>query len=266
MDVSVFKTRFPEKLIEGTPYRIVDLNGYRYLMMVGDDDSMHSAMPLSAPDVLVVPYTMVMLSVLPLVPNLKDIVLIGLGGGQQAKFIYRRLPETRLVAVEIDPDMVRIARSHFNVPADDDRLSVVVGDGCDYIKNHPRSCDVLLVDGYDQTFNVPNSLVGEEFYRACYRALRPGGVIALNLDRRSDAWRSAHLRMVSSIFSAHMELPVSDCQSVLLLSRDPLDMDYGVLMQRANALEESLELGLPAFIKRFEKARYEATLLENSNR
>jgi spermidine synthase len=244
-----------EILIEGTPYRIVDKNGYRALMVKGNDTAVHSIMLLSAPDVLMMPYTPVMLHALPFSPRLDDILLIGLGGGNLTKFLYRHLPSTRLVAVEIDPHIVDIAHTYFRLPPDDERLSVVVGDGRQYIETHPHCCDVLLCDGYDQTFNVPDSLAGEDFYHACYRALRPGGVIAINLDRRSDAWRAAHLRMLGKIFSSHMEIPILDCQSVLLLFKDLPAESYAARMQRAQNLEASMALGLPASVDRYENVR-----------
>jgi spermidine synthase len=238
--------------IHGTPYRIVDLEGFRHLMVNGDDAAMHSKMLLSAPDELVSVYVCFMLYALPFAPRLDDILLIGLGGGQQTKFLHRRLPATRLVTVEIDPDIVRIARTYFNVPADDDRLKVVVDDGGSYIAAHARSCDVLVCDGYDQTFDLPDSLAGEEFYGACERALRPGGVMALNLHCRSDAWRAAHLGLLERIFSSHIEVPVNENQSVLLLFKDEQESDYAAIRQRADALEEILELDLPAFFNRVE--------------
>lgn len=254
MNASVSTGNISESLIDGTPYKVADVNGYRVLLTAGDETSAHSVMSINEPDALVLPYTRTMLSALALVPRVDDILLIGLGGGQQAKFIYRRLPEVRLVAVEIDHDMVNIARSHFSVPDNDERFSVVTGDGCEYVKTHPHSCEVLLCDGYDKTFNASSSLEGEAFYRACHRALRPGGVMALNLYLRSDAWRAAHLSMIGGIFPAHMEIPLSEEQSVMLFSRDPFDMDYRALMLRVNALEKRLALGLPATVTHFEHA------------
>lgn len=240
-----------EILIEGSPYRIVDANGYRRLMVLGDPLNAHSTMALAAPDVLVTPYKLAMLRALPLAAAARDILLIGLGGGQQAKFLRQRLPQARVVAVEIDPRVVQIARTYFHLAPDDAQFQVAVADGLDYVRKHPDSYDFILCDGYDAQFNVPPSLSGDSFYRACFRALRPGGMMALNLDRRSHTWRSTHLRRVGKIFGMHAEIPVKPYQSVLLLAREAFNMPYETLLRRATALESELDLGLPDFVIQF---------------
>ncbi|SFV17506.1 methyltransferase domain-containing protein [Pseudoduganella namucuonensis] len=248
-----------DKIIEipiaGTPYRVVDEDGWRQLMVMGNDASMHCEMLIRAPDVMASRYARLMMNALPFPPRLDDILLIGLGGGQQTKFLYRYLPGTRLVTVEIDAAVVDISRTYFMVPPDDERLTVVVDDGGRHVAAHPLCCDVLLCDGYDHTFNVPDSLAGEEFYRACERALRPGGVMALNLDRRSDAWRAAHLRLLRRIFDSHLELPVNENQSILLLFKRDREQDYPALLRRAKRLDELLDLDLASFIGSLEHRR-----------
>jgi spermidine synthase len=60
---------------------------------------------------------------LPAVParSPRDIALIGLGGGSLAKYIHRHLPDSRLTALEINPEVVAAARGYFLLPQDDDK-------------------------------------------------------------------------------------------------------------------------------------------------
>ncbi len=62
------------------------------------------------------------------------VLMIGLGGGSLAKFIYHYLPRARTQVVEINPRVVAVARQFFNVPPDDERFAVIVSDGAEYVR------------------------------------------------------------------------------------------------------------------------------------
>lgn len=244
-----------EILFDGSPYRVLDAQGFRRLMLRDNPDAALSTMALAAPDVLVTPHEIAMMCVLPLAPATQDIVLVGMGGGQQAKFLRQRLPYAFLTALESEAKIIDIAQRYFSVPRDDPQFHVVHADGRDYLRMHRASCDLILCDAYDAQCNVPESLSSAAFYHACFLALRQGGVMALHIDRRASRWNTQHLRLISEIFPEHMELPVQNYQSVLLLARDGFDIAHDELMRRAIELEGFLELELPAFITLFEKVR-----------
>lgn len=252
--VDEFCSRVTEHAIDGTQYRIVDENGYRKLMIQGDDNVHLSTMQFAAPDALVSPYTKNMMKLLVFKPQPRDMVLIGLGGGQQAKFVHRRMPDTRLVAVEIDPAMVRVARAYFGVPPDDERLSVLVGEGGTYIRSHPNSCDVILSDGYDQKSVLPESLSGEDFYHACHRALRAEGIMAVNLYRKERPWCDAHMSMLTQIFPMVMAINTNFDQIVLIVFKELPEFDLSALAERAERLEQCFGLGLADFAREFTEA------------
>ncbi len=239
--------------IEGTPYSIVDRDGLRLLLLAGDDAIILGEMLLGAPDVLVSPYARLMLNALPLAPRLDDIVMIGVGVGQQTRFLHRRLSTTRLVGVDVDPRVFAIARSWFRVPPDDERLSMVVDDGRNYVQTHPESCDVLLCDACDPHGKTADSLTDTAFYVACARALRPGGVMARHMDRRCSHWHAGHLSLLKQVFPHHLELPVDQNQSVLLLFKDGPERDHAALRQRALALDAMLDLDLGSFVGRIDQ-------------
>ena len=121
--------------------------------------------------------------------------MIGLGGGSLAKFIRRHLPQTRVTAVEIDARVIAAARSHFELPPDDETLNVIEGDGALYVRQHPGSADVILLDGFDAG-NQVEALATETFYAACRRALRPGGVLVVNLWGQDPAFREYLSRLL----------------------------------------------------------------------
>ena len=76
----------------------------------------------------------------------RSALLIGLGAGSLAKFIYRYLPDCRITVVEINPQVEFIARQYFKLPDDPRRLDVVIGGGADYMRGGARRFDMILVN------------------------------------------------------------------------------------------------------------------------
>jgi spermidine synthase len=113
-------------------------------------------------------------------PEPREILMVGLGGGSLAKFIYHQLPRARTVAVEVNPRVVDIARQYFLVPPDDERLTIVVADGAEYVQRVVRKPDVIVLDGYDAESQV-EALSTPSFYRDCARALDEKGMLVVNL-------------------------------------------------------------------------------------
>lgn len=142
--------------------------------------AIQSAMRVSRPWDLELAYTRAMMGFLMFRSAPQQVLMIGLGGGSLAKFIRRQRPQTHITAVEIDPRVIAAARSHFELPGNDATLNVIEGDGALYVRQHPASADVILLDGFDAG-NQVEALATQTFYAACRRALRPGGVLTVNL-------------------------------------------------------------------------------------
>lgn len=138
-----------------------------------------SQMALRDPDRLLIDYTRTMLGALALVPVVERIGMVGLGGGSQAKYCHRNLPQARIEVVENNPHVLALRR-RFRIPDDDARLQVTLGDGARFVAAAPGRFDVLLVDGYDET-GIPAALSTQAFYDDCRAALAPGGAMATNL-------------------------------------------------------------------------------------
>jgi spermidine synthase len=241
-----------ETPIENSPYRIVERNGTRYLKLKSQEGPTFSAMRLDEPAAIFRPYARTMLQWLPLVPQPEDVLLIGLGGGDFIRSLRRGLPQTRLVAVEIDAVIVDIARQHFGIGADDDRLSVFVTDGAAHVREHPNSCDVLLIDVCDSELDYPESMASEAFFASCHDAVRGNGPIMVNLFLRDEAWRNVYCQALRKSFPSMVMCGLSETQHVIMAFKQPPDLDWALLSQRAQQLEPMFGVGLPAYWKQFE--------------
>ena len=143
-------------------------------------DTVQSSMRIARPNDLEVSYTRSMMAFLLFNPDPRAVMMVGLGGGSLTKFIYHRLPRARIVAIEVNPRVVTVAREYFLVPADDERLTVVVGDGADYMQRKDVAADLIVLDGYDAESQV-EALSTPAFYRDCARVLGENGMMVVNL-------------------------------------------------------------------------------------
>lgn len=112
----------------------------------------------------------------------------GLGLGFTLRAVLDRVAaEASVTVAELVPQLVTWNRTHLaelnDHPLDDARCHVVVGDVYDTIKDSPRGYDVILLD-VDNGPVALSSAANQRLYsdagvRACHRALRPGGVLAV---------------------------------------------------------------------------------------
>ncbi len=108
-----------------------------YLLQSGLTTSLHfagneiqSQMWKHDPEALALEYTQTMMGfvLFNLAPS--RIAMVGLGGGSLAKFCHRHLPDSDIVVVEINAQVLAL-RETFQVPSDDARFRVLLGDGAE---------------------------------------------------------------------------------------------------------------------------------------
>ncbi len=204
------KSVSPEMTVEVTESR-----GVRQLQL--GTQAIQSAMRISRPWDLELAYTRAMMAFLLFRAGPEEVLMIGLGGGSLAKFIRKYRPQTRITAVEISPQVVAAARGHFFLPEDDAHLRVLIEDGAAYVPAHPASADVILLDGFDAG-NQVESLAALDFYQACRRALKPGGVLVVNLWGRDPGFATWFSRLSAAFDGEVAWLPVMGKSNVIVFA------------------------------------------------
>lgn len=98
-----------------------------------------------------------------------DLAVVGLGAGAMAAYAH---PGQRMVFLEIDPDVVRIAR---------------VGDGLATLNAaQGEQFQLIIVDAYDEN-SVPDHLVSADALATYTARLAPGGAVVLAATHPRDA-------------------------------------------------------------------------------
>jgi spermidine synthase len=138
-------------------------------------------------------------------PHPATALSIGMGGGKVSSYLLATLPELQYTEVELDPDVVRLARKYFDYN-DTPRRTVVVDDGRKYLMGSPQRFDIIMLDAYRGPF-VPFHLLTEEFYREVKKHLSPDGVVVQNID-------SETLLFDSTIATLHQAFDQTEYYSV----------------------------------------------------
>lgn len=230
------KWRIHKQAREQGRVEVSEKDGVRTLHLGGD--TVQSAMKVSAPFDLVLSYTRTMLACLLFHKNPRSFLMIGLGGGSVPKWVYQNLYDASATVVELNPEVVSVARGYFHVPQDDERFRVIVGDGVDYVAAHPASCDVLMVDGYDEVCHV-ESLATPEFYESCRRALRPGGMLVVNLWSSEKRFNEYVQRIFDAFDGLVLTVPAEERSNIIVLAfqRSPNMPKWDDLRDRAWELQ-----------------------------
>lgn len=163
-------------------------------------------------------------------PEANRTLAIGLGGGTVVKRMWRDYPEMRVDAVELDPEVVDVARRFFELP-DDPRIRVFVDDGRRFVETASETYDIIVVDAFDDD-RIPLPLTTEQFLRAARDRLHDGGVIAYNVigsiaGDHSRQFRSLHRTLANTwrhvwVFNADESVDAKGNNLVVLASDAPL--------------------------------------------
>lgn len=186
---------------------------------VGRKTTRQTAVDLSDPLRLVIPYSRFMLATVLVEPRPGRVLLIGLGGGGLNRFLRQAYPESHLTTVELDPVVFAMAREYMGF-FPDERDSVHIEDGRAFLKKNPNRWDWIFVDAYRDS-TVPPHLKTQEFYQLLKNHLEPGGVVAFNLHSGSRLLAS-DLATLRSVFREVHLFGVAGTGNVIALTFDSL--------------------------------------------
>ena len=111
----------------------------------------------------------------------RSVLMLGLAGGTAFRILRHLLPDCRLTAVDIDPEIVDLARRHMEL--DTLGIEVIIGDAYPWLAENRRRFDVVIDDIYlAGKTDVFRPRMWDRRLLQCLRsAVAPGGVLAVNL-------------------------------------------------------------------------------------
>jgi spermidine synthase len=165
-----------------TPYQeleVTQINDTRTLYL---DDQQHSAMDVDRPTRHVFEYTRYFHLPYLLADDPDDIdrvLFIGGGGFTGPKRFVEEYDAT-VDVVEIDPEVIDVAKRYFAVDESHERLNIYQGDGRRYLRETNRSYDLIVLDAYKKD-KVPFQLTTVEFFELAESRLSADGMLYANV-------------------------------------------------------------------------------------
>jgi spermidine synthase len=227
---------------------VSDRSGRRTLTF---DNTYQSEMLLEDPWKLELRYTQTMALAIALLDDPSEgprrVLNVGLGGGSFPKRLYRDYPETVVDAVDIDPEVIDVAKNYFGVP-DDVRFRLHVADGRRFTREIEHTYDLIVLDAYNAD-TIPFHLTTREFYREIDERLAPGGVVVSNIigviQGKGSAYFRAMLKTLKDTFPLVFVFPVfeydgetiSDQLNVIVVAARDVQDPNGVRLSRTELLE-----------------------------
>jgi spermidine synthase len=196
-----------------------------------------SVIKLSDPGALTVDYTRYMTLGVAYPPKLERILEIGLGGGRTVAYLHAGLPDTAILAVELDKDVVDLAKKYFRFK-ETASLRTVVSDGRAFLMKDTDKWDVILIDAYRGPF-VPFHLLTKEFYTLVKSRLAPGGVVVQNIEPSTMLFDSATATLASVFPSVDL---YDGGGNVVAIGYEGPSLRQADLMARAAQAQEKYKL------------------------
>jgi spermidine synthase len=191
---------------------------------------------------LPIPYTRFMTVGLAYARDAKRILEIGFGGGRTAWYLHRFLPNSDVTSVELDPDVLALARKYFGV-RDEPNFTVATGDGRLFLKKSTDQYDMIMIDAYRGPF-VPFHLLTKEFYTLAKSRLAAGGALVQNVEPTTMLFDSAALT-ISAVFQ-HVDIYYAEGNVVMVA--------YDGEAAKPEALSEAAHVRQKAFGLRYDLA------------
>ena len=197
-------------------------------------------------------------------PKIENVLFIGGGGFSGPKKFLEDYTKISVDVVEIDSQVVDIAKNYFDLK-DDPRLNVYVEDGRVFLSRTDSKYDLIVLDAYSKTY-APFHLLTLEFMESIEEHLKPNGVLVSNLissliGDTSDLLRAEYKtanKVLSHIYLFHTRTSsMSQVQNIILI---------GSLNQTQYSKADLIEMAKYT-PKRSEKlAEYASTYFDNEVR
>ncbi|MCC2595595.1 fused MFS/spermidine synthase [Pusillimonas sp. MFBS29] len=201
-----------------------------------EDGGRQSCMDLSDPDRMVFGYTRMMTAALLVKPDVRNVLIVGLGGATLPVALGKILPNATIDSIEIDPAVARVAERYFGY-RQGPRQRLFIEDGRAFVeraRKEGEQYDMVMLDAFDTDY-IPAHLLTREFFEEVYAILAPDGVLVANSFTVSTMYAresATYAAVFGDFFNLRARSQRTHANRVVIARRGPLP-DIDTLQQNA---------------------------------
>lgn len=150
-------------------FRMLELNDARYFQTIEKLGSTHSG------------YYLDQFALGAVVAPASNLLVLGMGAGGSIQVSRAAVPSLEVDAVEIDPEVVRVAHEFFDLPKNDPKVRVHIADARPWLATHEGNYGLIQIDLFQGGPYVPFYLTTLEFFELVRSRMIPQGVLMVNV-------------------------------------------------------------------------------------
>jgi spermidine synthase len=112
--------------------------------------------------------------------EVSSVLMIGGGAYTYANYLQFKYPDLKIDVVEIDPQLLTVAKQYFNFRPNKNFSNYNV-DGREFLNSNTKKYDVIFLDAYQNGAATPFQLITKEAMTKIYNSLSDNGQLYLNV-------------------------------------------------------------------------------------
>ncbi|MFP6665427.1 MAG: fused MFS/spermidine synthase [Deltaproteobacteria bacterium] len=228
----------------------------RAMRFAAADGVDQSAVDLDRPERPVPAYLRAAALGLTLAGRRRRALVVGLGGGGFIRFLRRRYPRLVIDVVELDPNVVMLARRHFRF-REGRHIVLHETDAILHLSETREEYDFILLDAYDGPTLAPR-LASRDFFALSRARLAAGGICVANVSMRSRREEGKIARNFERAFAPRsFELYMPRDWNRLFFGGDQPLPDEPALRRHSRQLDGKRHLAFPLmpFLRNYRRLR-----------
>jgi spermidine synthase len=270
----------PDGLVWASAKTIYEKDSFYHRIRVEEDDdtrylyfdrTLQSAASVKDPTALRLLYYRYVSLGLAFQPEVKKVLMIGLGGGSMPNKYHREFPKLEIDVAEIDPEVIQVAKKYFSFK-EGHRLRVHAQDGRLFLTRTRARYDLIVLDAFNKDA-VPFHLTTREFFTTANQKLAPNGTLVVNVigavTGKNSKITRAIIKTLRGIFpqiyvfatrrAAHVRLDQTQ-NIIIIATKNSQRLKIGEIVKRAESLGRDL---FPKPINDIAVSYYDAAIMDH---